>query len=352
MSTIYLSSENGILSGENGTLQYSDYKGNKTKLIVSKISQIVIIGRTTITSGAFSLLFKNAIDVVFVQKNGKYKGKLIYSEGKNTLLRHKQHSIYDDQAKSTEICRDIVRGKMHNQYLFMQRIARKKANDEVINNHIQEMLRMRSILERAGTIEAIRGIEGDSARLYFDCLGKNIESNWTSFTKRTKNPPLDPVNSVLSFLYTVLANKIGKYIYEEGLDPGIGTLHSLSYGRDSLIYDLLEEYRTPIVDTLTCALFNLRILQPEDFYEEYDEDLISDEIIVEQSGEVFPDAVFLNDSGKSKVLEHLERKLQTVHYYPLLAKGLPYGKIIREQVRHYKQVVGGTMDHYLPLIVT
>lgn len=353
MSTVYISSNNGILSDKEDILYYEDYKGNKVKLLPDKIKQLVLIGRTTITSGAFSLLFANHIEVAFLNKNGKYSGRLAYSDKKNTLIRHLQHEVYDDKERSLSIAKDIVRGKLHNQYLFLQRIGRKTGDPcKRIKNTLRDFTRVRQFLECASSIEEVRGFEGDGSKLYFSCFGMNINSGWATFNGRSKNPPLDPVNSVLSFLYTVLANRIGSYVSRSGLDSGIGNLHALSYGRDSLIFDLIEEFRTPLVDTLTCALFNMYILKKDHFRIETVNEIYEDEKMLEQISDGGRDAVLLNEDGCKRVLDQFEKKLSETHFYPYLGRVLTYEKIIDEQVKLYKQVIGGMLDHYLPLIVT
>ena len=291
--------------------------------------------------------------MVFLFGRERYVSRLFYHEKKNTLLRHRQHILGEDESVSLSIAKDIVRGKLHNQYLFMQRIGRKTGDkDGRITSCVDEMSHVRKKLETASDISEVRGLEGDGSRLYFSCLGKNISCGWTSFQTRTKNPPLDPVNSVLSFLYTVLANRISGYIHMAGLDPGIGTLHSLSYGRESLVYDLIEEFRTPLVDTLTCSLFNMLVLKKEHFRVEaakaFDDE---DGVRVQLTGEG-PDAVLLNEEGCRRVLEQFERKLSETHHHPFTDSILSYDRIIQEQVKIYKNVIAGTLDHYLPLVVT
>lgn len=355
MAVVYITSNNGSLSEKDHVLFYEDYTGTRTKILPSKVSQINVIGRLTITSGAFAILFSNQIDVIFLNKNGKYSGKLVYSDKKNTILRHMQHEISSDKNRSASIAKDIVRGKLHNQYLFLQRIKRKNrdGSEKQLYCAIKEIGRIRSLLEEAHSIDEIRGYEGDAARLYFSCFGLNIECGWAFFCGRNKNPPLDPVNSVLSFLYTVLANRISYYVHENGLDAGIGTLHSITYGRESLVFDLIEEFRTPIVDTLTCSLFNLGVLNEDDFRIEADSSIdAEDELLEQNTGYPEAQAVLLNEGGMKKVLNQFEKKMESVHFYPLKNKALSYDKIVYEQVVHYKQVITGIMDHYLPMIFT
>lgn len=337
------------MNASSDVLYYRDYQGNVTKLLPDKVDEIVLLGRTTITSGAFCLLFRYNIEVVFLSTRGKYISRLIYSDKKNTLLRHRQHIISEDKETSLNIAKDIVRGKLHNQQLFMQRIARKKgACPDKVHEAVSEIGVIRSRLEDADTIDKVRGYEGDGSKLYFSVLGENIKCDWTTFTGRSKNPPLDEVNAVLSLLYTVLANRLSSYIQSSGLDPGIGTLHALSYGRESLVFDLVEEFRTPLVDTLTCSLFNMGVLKKEHFrvdvYGEADEE--DDDIL-----EGRPEAVLLNEEGFRKVLEQLERKMAETHYYEGTGSVLTYDQILHQQVLLYKKVIAGLVDHYTPVLI-
>lgn len=349
LATVYITSHNGVLNDSSDVLYYRDYQGNTTKLLPDKVSEIVFLGRTTITSGAFMLLFRYNIGVVFLSSRGKYISRIIYSDKKNTLLRHRQHVVCEDVNSSLTIAKDIVRGKLHNQYCFMQRIARKDGNrNETTVETISEMGRIREMLETVKTIEEVRGYEGDGSRLYFSLFGKNITCKWTTFNVRSKNPPRDEVNAVLSFLYTVLANRISGFIHTSGLDPGIGTLHAVSYGRESLVFDLVEEFRTPIVDTLTCSLFNMGVLREEHFrgevYGDIDEE---DEMIVEERRM----AVLLTEQGMKKVLEQFERKMTETHFYSPIDKVLTYDQIVREQVLLYRKVMAGVAEHYIPMLV-
>lgn len=354
MSVVYIVSSNGQLSKNNELLYYKDHTGTSTKIMPDKVSQIVVFGALEITGPAMSLIMRRQISVVFLQKNGLYNGKLVYNDSKNSLLRHKQHLLASDEKFTTELCKDIVRGKLHNQYLYLQRISRKFPGDKGLEEAIVEFGYLRRELEQASTVNEIRGYEGMAANLYFSQLGKNITPTWTTFSKRTKNPPLDPVNSVLSFLYTVLVNRIDSFVSIEGLDSSIGSLHALSYGRKSLLFDLVEEFRVPIVDTLVCSLFNNGVLNKDDFrYEKAPGSFDTEEAQVELiSCEEEENAVLLTEEGMKKVLSQFEKKLEVEHRYPLKDKLYSYDKILHEQVIQYKQVIGGFVDHYKPMVVT
>ena len=339
-----------MLNDSSDVLYYRDYQGNVTKLLPDKVREIVLLGRTTITSGAFMLLFRHNIDVVFLSRSGKYVGRLVYSDKKNTLLRHRQHVVGEDEELSLGIAKDIVRGKLYNQYTFMQRIGRKYGSDkEKVEEALSGIDVIRERLEEAETIDEVRGFEGDGSKLYFPVLGENINCGWTSFSVRSKNPPLDEVNAVLSFLYTVLANRLSGLIHTAGLDPGIGTLHALSYGRESLVFDLVEEFRTPVADTLTCSLFNMGTLKKEHFRTEIYDDVDTDDDDDYREGR--PAAVLLNEEGFRKVLEQFERKMSETHYHEFTGRVLTYSQILHEQVLQYRKVIAGTVEHYTPVAI-
>ncbi len=349
LSTVYITSHNGVLNDSLGVLYYKDYQGNVTKILPDKVNEIVFLGRTTITSGAFYLLFRYNIDVVFLSTRGKYTSRLIYSDKKNTLLRHRQHILSENKEISLKIAKDIVRGKLHNQYYFMQRIARKKGSDaSIVHEAICEIGVIRRRLETAKTIEEVRGYEGDGSKLYFSVFGENITCDWTTFSGRSKNPPNDEVNAVLSLLYTVLANRLVSYIHASGLDSGIGTLHALSYGRESLVFDLIEEFRTPLADALTCSLFNMGVLKKEHFRIEVHGEIgeENDKLVKGRQ-----DAVLLNEEGFRKVLEQFERKMLETHFYEGSCSVLTYNQILRQQVLLYKKVITGLVDYYTPVLI-
>jgi len=127
------------------------------------------------------------------------------------------------------------------------------------------------LLEKADNVDSIRGYEGRASALYFEAFSAGFIEN-QGFTRRVRRPPTDPVNSILSLTYTFLMNRVYAAVRVAGLDPYPGFLHSIDYGRYSLVLDLMEEFRTIIADTLTLSLFNLKVLQKNDFYEETPEE--------------------------------------------------------------------------------
>ncbi len=359
MGTIYLVSSNGKLSKRGGSLLYTDYDGTQTILPPHSVDQLYVIGTVSITGQALHLLMHKMIEIIFVSKNGRYDGKLVFQDAKNVFLRQKQYERLNDQLFCVTFVKAVVRGKLKNQYLFMQRILRKLDGDKQIPQQVKSLADIMIKLEKVQTIDEIRGYEGYGATLYFSVFARNVIQDWAVFKGRSKNPPKDNVNAVLSFLYTLLAYRIDSLIVSEGLDNAVGILHSMSYGRKSLVFDLMEEFRTPLVDTVVCSLFNLGILKKNEFREVVNDsegkanaESESTELVEDVIPGEFTRAVLLTQDGLKKVVVQFEKKLQEEHFYEPLGKRLDYKRIMHEQVKMYKRLVMGLEESYKPVVIT
>lgn len=358
MSTVYIVSDFGKMQkkGETISVQYND--GNTTIIFPYKVEQIVVIGNIEITGSALKMLMRYKIDTVFMNKNGKFDGKLVFQEGKNVLLRQKQYKLLEDEEFKVRFCKSVIEGKLKNQYSFMQRIKRERNIGGDFNKTLENMRNNIQNLDKSDNIEQIRGYEGLGSRYYFSIFKHNILPEWAEFKRRSMNPPEDNVNAVLSFLYTLINYRVEAAIESEGLDSYVGYLHTLDYGRKSLIFDLMEEYRTPIADTLTASLFNLGTLSKEDFREvtfggedeEYPLEAVDREtresaVVENKKG------VLLTKEGLKKVITQFEKKIDTTYYYQPQNRGVSYKQIIREQVKHFKRVILGEEKEYKPLVI-
>lgn len=171
----------------------------------------------------------------------------------------------------------------------------------------------------------LRGLEGLAARHYFCVFGSHIKPDWAKFKERSKKPPLTNVNAVLSFLYSLLAQEVLFATQMQGLDSMVGTLHELCYGRNSLVYDLMEEFRTPIADTLCCHLFNDRILNPNHF-------------------EFNKNAVYLTKDGIKEAVTAFELKMN--RSIRVNGSELTYRMAIVHQAELYKNFILGKTEKY------
>ncbi|HPC38356.1 MAG TPA: CRISPR-associated endonuclease Cas1 [Exilispira sp.] len=391
MPNVYIVSNYGKLSKKGDTLIY-ECENYTSTIFPFRTDELIFIGRVDITGAALSLLMKHQIDTVFLSSNGKFNGKLTFSEKKNVFLRLKQYKLLENYDSRLLISKKIADSKLKNQITFLYRMNRKnKFASDLISNSIDKIKTLLPYIEQATDVQQIRGYEGIGAKNYFAAFGKDIIQDWAIFNGRSRNPPKDNVNAVLSFLYTLLYQRVDAAIESEDLDPYIGMYHEIDYGKRTLSFDLMEEFRVPIVDTLTISLFNLGILSKEDFREvefstESDEypidgeekdqsdkedesregkeilkrklrkiqinedgiEVFGSENIIDEKISKSTKGVLLNESGLKKCIEGFEKKMATTLISPFSGKTISYLGLIREQVKGYKRFVNGEESSYKP----
>jgi CRISPR-associated protein Cas1 len=221
---------------------------------------------------------------------------------------------------------------------FVRRIKRKNDIEIEFSDAIQTLKKLIEDIECVENIKKLRGYEGIGAKNYFSVFRYNLIPDCAQFPRRSKNPPLTNVNAVLSFLYTLLMYHVETAIEVSGLDTMAGFLHEAEYGKNALVFDLMEEFRTPAVDSVCCALFNLGVLNSDDFYttDEYDKEINSSD----------KQAVLLTKEGLKKVIPAFEKKMETLIFYPPLKIQVSWRMIIIEQVKHLKRVILGEEKIY------
>ena len=354
MSIIYLISDYGRLIKRGEVLQLRKGDDLLKTIFPFKTEQMVVIGRVEITSAAIHLLMRHQIDTVFLHRNGRFNGKFAFATGKNIFLRQKQFKSLEDETFCLDMARAVVNGKLRNQLTFMQRTMRTKRVDDQAATALRELKQSLRSLGTADNIASIRGYEGYGARNYFSVFRQALKPDWAVFNGRSLNPPQDNVNSVLSFLYTLIFYRVDAALESVGLDPYVGYLHQLNYGKPTLAFDLVEEFRVPLGDMLTVSLFNLGILSPGDFDDcdfsadgdfpvaPEDEKAMDSEPLPEKRG------VLLTKGGLRKVITHFEKKLDTPFFYPPLETRITYKKLFFEQARHFRRILAGEEATYRP----
>jgi len=362
-------------------------KGDDTHhtLFTYKLKQIVLFGNVEITHRALAQIMRYGIDTVFLTQKGRYLGRIASAESRNVFLHKRQYALLDAPAFGLQMARSIVAGKMTNMATLLMRIRRSRGAD-IAGKKARDIQDLTPLLEKAENINSVRGYEGRASALYFEAFASGfIEKQ--GFTRRIRRPPTDPVNSVLSLLYTFLMNRVYAAVRVAGLDPYPGFLHSIDYGRYSLVLDLMEEFRTIIADTLTLSLFNLKILQKDDFLEERPKENATDsedldtlplpdvsadpigrisfniedsttfDIPEQRMGETIearPSSKYpvrLRPEAFKRVIEAFEKKLTTEFYYPPAEKTLTYADALIYQAGHYRKVIEGEAKVYLPVLL-
>lgn len=262
MTTLYLTEQGATVRRENERLIVKN--GDETKEIpLIKIDRVVVLGRVHLTTGAVNALLQMGIDTTFLSGRGRLRGRLTAIESKNAPLRLKQYECALDPDFPLTVARRIVTGKITSSMRVILRYSRNHPEVD-FQAQLRELERALLSVPRAETLDGLRGVEGHAAAVYFHTLGYMFTGPMR-FQKRTRRPPRDPVNAVLSFGYTLLTAEAIGVVTAVGFDPYIGFFHSLEYGRCSLALDLVEEFRAATVDRLALTLFNNKVLSEGDF---------------------------------------------------------------------------------------
>ena len=278
------------------------------------IEHIMVFGNVQITTQAMRLLLEHDIETALFTRNGKLVGQLTPPCGKNVFLRLRQYEKYKDTAFRSRFSRAIVTAKIRNALEFLKDYARN--HPEVLgHSDMERLIIMEGKLGEVHSAESLLGYEGAASAAYFLLLSKLLAPEWR-FPARSRRPPKDPANAVLSFGYTVLANEIAALIDGVGMDPAVGFYHELDYGRPSLALDLLEIFRHTLIDRLMVSMFNLRILTKEDFTE-----------ILSHGG------IYLSESGKRKFFRQYEKTMGVYQTEEELPTGKGYRSILQDQVK-------------------
>jgi len=344
MTVAYVIEQGALIVKEGERILIKKDKSILHTLHTFKLEQIVIFGNVFITPSAISYLLKLGIDTVFMSKNGRYKGRLQGPYSKNISLRQKQFEKFADPKFCFNTAISIVKGKIINMRALLLRVNRTKKKAS-LEEHILQLKQLKARIEDAKNIEEIRGIEGKASAIYFDGFSKGFASETITFTKRVRRPPTDPVNAILSLGYTFLFNELLGAVSMIGLDPYLGALHAVEYGRASLPLDLMEEWRPVIIDPLVLSIFNLKILGKDDFITFKEAIKNSDELTDELSD--MP--VRLTNDGMRKFIAQFERKMGQKIRHHLTGTHLNYRDCIREQIRHFSRYLRGDDPEYKPI---
>ncbi len=364
MSTLYLNEERMLVrrDGEDGLLvEIPEKRGTggvvlaaarKERIPLIKIDEVAALGEVTLTASALHMLLERNIEITFLGYYGQFKGRLSPPFSKNSLLRMAQYRAHHDMAKRCELARRFVIGKLSNQRQRLLRYNRSR-QDEEVNQATQEMAEAIQQLQlltpyepkvspplmggdnpvKGTLLETILGLEGAGSAAYFRCFGKLIsdQEQWP-FEGRIKRPPTDPVNSLLSFGYSLLANKVASAVQLVGFDHFVGYLHSAFYGRPALSLDIMEEFRSVIVDSVVLTLLNHRMLAPDDFVIELE-------------------AYRLKDQRRKVFFTQFEERLNEEVTHPIFGYKATYRRCIELQVRLVAKYLTGEIDMYPPFLV-
>ena len=307
---------------------WSYEEGKVSEARIREISKVCLYGGAEITTPAMVELMQRNVPVLHFSHGGWFLGICQGMSHKNVLLRIKQFSWAGDEVKSLSIARKIVSGKIEN-----CRILLRRNDPEVPAGVLESMGRLVDRAEGAPSMQSLLGLEGAAAEVYFGRLGSMLKSSsGFSFQNRNKRPPRDPVNTVLSYLYGILAKELFSTVLAAGFDPYLGFYHQPRYGRPALALDMMEEFRPIIADSTALTLFNKDELTESDFI---------------KTGI----GISLTPEARKKVVAGYERRMQTEVIHPIFGYKVSNRRVLEVQSRLLARVLSGEIKEY-PAFVT
>ena len=354
LRTLYVHEHGAVIRCEDEHLRIMKDEVEILSLPAFKIDQIILFGNSQVTTGAMKFCLRHNIPIIVLNGFGRFFGAIESTGNQNILLQQKQFERLSDMKFVLETARQLVAGKISNSRALLQRRQRQSPDDRLAKA-INELSAIRSRLDLATTLDELRGYEGAASASYFIGFAACLPAAF-GFQKRTRQPPLDPVNALLSFGYTLLFYNIYAIVRARGLSPYVGMLHALRQGHPALCSDLIEELRAPVVDSLVTGLLNKLIFTPADFY--YDDArspgvaaILPASVLPPDAASPPPDAraCYLTDKARRTFVAQFERRLQTVVLHPRAGIRTTWRGCIDLQVGHLIQVLRGEAEEYSPL---
>jgi len=337
LNTLYITTPEAYVRLDHETLRIEVDGTMKLQIPLHHLGAVVCFGDVLISPAVLHRCADDGRSVVLLDRNGRFKGRLEGPVSGNVLLRKAQHEAVNDPHRTLAIARSIVAGKLQNSRQIMLRAARETDDPQDTTCLKETAQALAAALERAAIVDdldQLRGCEGEAARRYFGAFTCMVREDRETFQLRgrSRRPPLDPVNALLSFLYALLLGDCVAAAEGVGLDPQIGFLHALRPGRPALGLDLMEELRSVVADRLALTLINRRQINSKHF--------------VERPG----GAIHLNDDGRKEVIVAYQKRKQEEVQHPVLEQQTPIGLIPHVQARLLARVLRGDMETYVPFL--
>lgn len=332
MPPLYVVQQNAKLRIRNGKLRVEvdkDEDGEIDLLVdvpLIHVSEVILFGNVGLTTPAVDALLSREIPVVFLTRDGVYRGQLTGCLTPHVKLRQTQYQRIGEPAFVLEMSRCIVAAKLRHQKVLLQRRSREQPN-RVVDAAVQRIETAQAAVRQKTTCASLRGLEGTATRAYFRGFRSLFASEWR-FDRRLRRPPPDPVNVLLSFGYTLLAQLASGAVQAVGLDPYAGFLHEYVYNRQALALDLMEEFR-PVVDGIVLWCCRSGVLTPGDFAPGPAER-----------------PVVLSEAGKKRFLQAFEQRMEAAYTHPVRGLKLPLRQCMIEQARQITRCVQSGQPEY------
>lgn len=337
LNTLYVTTQGAYLHKDGESVVVKVEQENRLRLPIHTLSSIVCFGQVSCSPFLLGHCAEKDVAVSFMTTYGKFLARLQGPVCGNVLLRREQYRSADDLSASAKISRMFVCGKITNSRTVLSRVLRDHADKvdvpairgvcDLFTSHSRQVLAQNSL-------DSIRGYEGRAAKDYFGMFGQLVvtKKEGFEFTGRNRRPPLDRINCLLSFLYTLLYHDARSALESVGLDPAVGFLHRDRPGRLSLALDLMEEFRPILADRLALSLVNLGQVKKKGF-------------VISESG-----AVKMDDETRKVLLVAYQKRKQEDVEHPFLQERVPAGMLLFVQAQLLARYLRGDLEDYPPYL--
>jgi len=337
LNTLYVTTQGSYLHREGETVEVSQEGDVKLRVPIHTLQGIVCFGQVSMSPFLMGLCAERQVGVSFLSRNGRFLARVEGPVSGNVLLRREQYRRADDESLAVGVAKAVVTAKINNCRVVLQRALRDHPDGEGAQsqadsiNHLSEIIKL---LENAETLESIRGLEGEAAVNYFSVFNHLIfiQKEDFFFKERSRRPPLDNMNALLSFLYTLLAHDVTSALETVGLDPAVGFLHRDRPGRSGLALDIMEEFRPYLADRLALSMVNLKQLTGKGFTKT-------------ETG-----AVMMTDETRKELIVAYQNRKQEEITHPFLDEKIAIGLLPFAQALLMARFLRGDLEGYPPFL--
>jgi len=335
LNTLYVSSQGSYLSKEGETVVVEREKQKVLQIPIHTISGIICFGNVLCSPFLLGFCAERDVAVSFLSEHGRFLASVRGPVSGNVLLRRQQYRMADNEQTTRGIAANVISGKLANCRIVLNRTIRDhaaKVDAEALKEASEKIGRIIERIPRTTGTDEVRGLEGQAAAEYFRVFDHLIvdQKQDFMFTERSRRPPLDEVNALLSFVYTLLAHDVRSALETVGLDPAVGFLHRDRPGRPGLALDIMEEFRPVIADRLVLSLINRKQLGKKGFTKA-------------ASG-----AVTMDDDTRKTILTEYQNRKQDEVYHPYIEETVPIGLLFFIQANLMARYIRGDIDGYPP----
>lgn len=337
LNTLFVTTQGAYLSKDGETVVVKAEDEIRLRVPVHTLGGIVCFGQVSCSPYLMGFCAERGVAISFLTETGRFLAKVQGPVSGNVLLRRQQYRCADDMETSASIAKSLLVGKIVNSRTVLQRALRdhaEKINANLVSYASQRLANALRRLQSESLLNVLRGIEGESANIYFNVFDNLIISQKDAFTfsERNRRPPLDNVNCLLSFVYTLLMHDVRSALETVGLDPAVGFLHRDRPGRYGLALDIMEEFRPFLADRLALSMINLCQVQAKGFKRK-------------ESG-----AIWMDDDTRKTVLIAYQKRKQEEIIHPFLNEKVTIGLLFHTQALLMARYLRGDMDAYPPFV--